>query len=113
MPEEAAERYMEWLDREEERLGIGRVQRSLADIDELKELLTEELGYEPTEAQVGTFTEMGKARYEIMPEVGVTSYRYERPWGYQMFYRDIPTGKFISYATVTERIKGAWAEWGY
>lgn len=113
MPKEAAERYMEWLEREEERLGVARTQRGTTDIEEAKAMLFEELGYEPTEAQVSTFMNIGKARYEIMPEVEVTSYRFERPWGYQMVYRDVPTGRFIAYREVSERIKGYWVGWGY
>lgn len=104
---------MEWLEREEERLGIVTTQRATTDIEEAKKMLYGELGYEPSETQVSTFMEMGKARYEIMPEVGVTSLRFERPWGYQTTYRDVTTGKFISYAETTARIKTGWAEWGY
>jgi len=113
MPKEAAERYMEWLEREEERLGISAVGRATVDIEEAKRMLYEELGYEPTEGQLSTFMEFGKARYEIMPEVGVTSYRFERPYGYQIVYRDVFTGRFMSYPAVSERIRGYWKEWGY
>jgi len=113
MPKEPAERYMEWLEREEERLGIAATQRGTMDITEAKAMLADELGYEPTEGQLDTFMMTGKARYEVMPEVGVTSRMFERPWGRQMTYRDVATGKFISYAETSERIGGYWADWGY
>ena len=110
MADTPPEDLMEWLMREEERLGIAKTQRATLEIEEAKEMLFEELGYEPTEAQVDSFMETGKTRYEIMPEVGVTSRRYERVWGYQMVYTDVPTGKFLSYAEVSKRIKAAWVE---
>lgn len=113
MPKEAAERYMEWLEREEERLGMGATVRASEDVEVARDLLYEELGYDPSEAQVSSFMEMGKARYEVMPEVGITSARFERPWGYQTVYRDIATGKFMAFRGVSERIKGYWTEWGY
>ncbi|GAI86688.1 unnamed protein product [marine sediment metagenome] len=113
MPKEPAERYMEWLEREEERLGIAATQRASMDIEEAREMLYEELGYDPTESQLSTFMELGKARYEIMPEIGITAYRFERPYGYQMVYQDVKTTLFISYAETTERIKMGWGEWRY
>lgn len=113
MPKTPEERYMEWLQREEELWGIDEMQRATTDIERLRELLYEELGYEPTASQLSSFMEFGKARYEIMPEVGATTTRFLRPYGYQQVYRDIPTGRFISYKEASRRISEYWAEWGY
>lgn len=113
MPKAPEERYMEWLIRVEEEFGLAATQRGTLEIEEARRLLYEELGFEPTESQVSSFMMFGKARYEIMPEIGIMSYRFERPWGYQMVYRDIPTGRFISYPEVTERLRIGWADWGY
>jgi len=113
MPKEPAERYMEWLEREEERLGIGATARATEDVEAAKRLLYEELGFDPSEAQVSAFMDIGKARYEIMPEVNITSARLERPWGFQTSYRDVRTGRFTSFTEVSERIRNYWAGWGY
>uniref|UniRef100_A0A6H2A3K7 Uncharacterized protein n=1 Tax=viral metagenome TaxID=1070528 RepID=A0A6H2A3K7_9ZZZZ len=113
MPKEPEERYMEWLQREEELWGIVKMQRATTDEEELRELLYSELGYEPTESQVSSFMQFGKARYEIMPEVGVTSARFDRPYGYQQTYRDVATGRFISYTETSRRIGEYWKGWEY
>ena len=108
MPKEAGEKYMEWLEREEESLGIGAVQRGTMDIEELRAMLYDELGYAPTDAQLDAFMGTATTRYEVMPEVRVTSLRVERPWGYQMMYRDVATGRFMSYADLSSRVTEYW-----
>lgn len=113
MPKEPQERYMEWLSRKEEELGVGRLMGFLADWEACEAELSEEAGRRVEFHEVEAFMTWGKARYEVMPEVGVTSYRFERPWGFQMVYRDILTGRFMSYTATSERIRGYWREWGY
>jgi len=108
MPETPPEDLMEWLLREEEIWGIGKTTRLTIDEEELREFLYKELGYEAHESQVAGFRDAAKIRYEIMPEVGITTARYLRPYGYQQTYRDVATGKFISYAETSRRIGEYW-----
>lgn len=113
MPKEPAERYVEWLQREEELWGIDKMQRVTTDIEEARAFLYGELGYEAKESQLSGFMEFGKARYEIMPEVGITTTRFLRPYGYQQTYRDVATGRFTSYKEASRRITEYWKEWSY
>ncbi|GAI51971.1 unnamed protein product [marine sediment metagenome] len=92
---------MEWLDREEEIVGLDAVMRGTVDEKTLRELLYEELGYEPTEGQLGAWQQAGQAKFEQLPQVGVAFERLEQVvagqvWGYRPAYRDITTGRFIS-----------------
>uniref|UniRef100_A0A6H1ZWF6 Uncharacterized protein n=1 Tax=viral metagenome TaxID=1070528 RepID=A0A6H1ZWF6_9ZZZZ len=104
MAGEMSEAYLEWLEREEETVGLGAAMRAATDIEEAKKLLTEELGYTPTDAQVEAFTGAGTMKYKTMPEIGVGFERIEHVWGKQSTYRDILTGRFVSPRYVTEAI---------
>lgn len=110
MPKTPEERYMEWLQREEELYGVDAMQRATTDMEEMKKLLRQELGYEPSETQVSAMTSVGRTRYEALPEVKVTTARFERPWGYQQTYRDVTTGRFISYAETSRRVTEFWTK---
>jgi len=107
MAGEMSEAYLEWLEREEETVGLGAAMRAATDIEEAKKLLTEELGYTPTDAQVEAFTGAGTMKYKTLPEIGVGFERLEQKWGYQPAYRSTvaPTkGQFVSPKYVMEAI---------
>jgi len=96
------ERYLEWLDREESIVGIDAIMRAGMDVGEAIKLLEKELGYTPTEKQLGAFQETAFGKYEALPSVGVY---YQRDWhpekqGYQSTYRDTMTGRFVSRSDV-------------
>ena len=102
------EKYLEWLDREEDVLGLDAMMFGSESKDNMFLLLKQELGYEPTDSQVNSMFDAATQRYEIMPEVEVS---YDRIWhpehlGYQSTYRDTTTGRFISRADVQARIRG-------
>lgn len=92
------EKYLEWLDREEEQVGIDTIMRAATDMQEAIKLLEQELGYTPTEKQLAAFQGAGMTRYEALPSIGVYHEREFHPeWqGYQSVYRDIMTGRFVS-----------------
>lgn len=98
------EDLLEWLLREEEVLGIGAVERGLVDIDSARRLLYEELGYEPTDAQLAAFAEGGALKYERLPEIGVRFEMVEYTYGFRPWYRDIATGQRVSKADVSAAI---------
>lgn len=90
------ERYLEWLDREEQVLGIGVTMRASTDIEDAKQLLWRELDYEPKDWQVQPFFEAMQVKYQILPRIDVGFERIEHAWGYQSTYRDLITGRFVS-----------------
>lgn len=98
------EDLLEWLMREEELVGVGAMQRGTFDVESARRLLEKELEIEVTESRITAVLEWGQTRYEALPAVGVLPSRFERPWGFQMVYRDVTTGKFISYATVKSKL---------
>uniref|UniRef100_A0A6H2A525 Uncharacterized protein n=1 Tax=viral metagenome TaxID=1070528 RepID=A0A6H2A525_9ZZZZ len=91
------EDLMEWLLREEERLGADTTERMLADIDVLKEQLREELGgLPPTANQLAGFLEAGHLIREKLPELGIQFTPYFRR-GYVYYqYRDIVSQQWMS-----------------
>lgn len=99
-----SERYLEWLDREEEILGIGVTIGATADMEAARELLKRELGDYPTGAQLEAFMEAGAMKYKQMPEIGVSFQRIEHVWGKQSIYRDVETGQFVSGTYVQEAL---------
>jgi hypothetical protein len=106
MAKSKEERYLEWLEREEESLGLDTMLMVSEDIDYARQLLWQELGYEPTEAQLDAFTATANIKYAILPDVGVHYERIEQAWGFQPTYRDISTGRFISRDEALSRIAG-------
>ena len=91
------EDLMEWLLREEERLGADTTERMLADIEFLKEQLTEELGgFAPTDAQIGGFIEASQLLRERLPEIGVSFTPFIRRGKVFYQYRDLVTQQFMS-----------------
>ncbi|GAH76272.1 unnamed protein product [marine sediment metagenome] len=109
MPETPPEKLMGWLTREEEEFGLtGSIERTI-DPDTVREMLREELRYEPTEEQVGLMYGAARYKYETLPTIGVRPELYVRPWGKQVTYRDVTTGRFMSREAIeTRRI-----EFGY
>jgi len=97
------ETLMKWLDREEQEWGIQAMIGRTVTEDRLAAWLQEELGMRYSPDLVPTFYEVARAKYEIMPAINISTAVYERKWGKQLIYRDINTGKFISYKTVAER----------
>ncbi len=96
MPGTPEEDLLEWLEREEERLGFTSIDDALDDITKARDLLYEELGYDITEEQFTGLQHALKTRYEDFPAIGVEMKRFEQPWGYQTIYRDILSKQFIS-----------------
>ena len=92
----AEERYLEWLEREEEVLGLDAIIRASPDIEDARRLLFDELGYTPTDAQLDAFMGAGTMKYQQLPEIGVGFERIEHTWGYEPTYRDLITGRFVS-----------------
>ena len=90
------EDLLAWLEREEERLGFTAVEGGLSDIEKARDLFYDELGYDVTEEQFGGLQHALMTRYEELPAIGISYGRIERAWGYQPFYRDMTTGKFVS-----------------
>lgn len=96
------EHYLEWLDREEEQVGIDAVMRASKDYQEAIKLLEQELGYTPTERQLEVFQSAALTRYELLPSIGVYFDREFHPeWqGYQSIYRDLITERYVSRSDV-------------
>lgn len=91
--------FLEWLMREEEEFGLtGAIERTI-DPEACRRMLQEELHYkfpkEVSEAQVKAMYETARYKYETLPEIAARPELYVRPWGKQVTYRDIPTGRFI------------------
>ena len=102
------EKYLEWLDREEDVLGLDDMMWASESEDNMFLLLKKELGYDPTDSQVSSLFNAAQQKFEVLPEVEVS---YERIWypehlGYQSTYRDTSTGRFISKVDVQARIRG-------
>jgi hypothetical protein len=67
------ERYIEWL----ERLEIPI--EETATIEDLQAYLREEFGF--GDAQIEALSSAAVARYEVLPEYGITPHIIEYPWG--------------------------------
>lgn len=113
MAKEPQERYMEWLVRKEEEFGVGAVQRLLGEFEELGSVLSAQADRLVEEHEVLAFMEWGKARYEIMPEIGITTFWAPHLGGRHISYYDVERRRIISYTEVTGRLKEYWKEWGY
>ena len=107
MATQQGEAYLDWLEREEERLGFAAVDTGLADIKSARDLLYEELGYDVTEKQFEALKDAVITRYEELPSIGISYDRVEHAWGYQDTYRDIITGRFTAKADVFDLLAGA------
>ena len=108
MPKVLGEKYLEWLSREEELLGIDATARASTDVEAARRLLYSEIGYEPSESQISAFMEAGMTRYEQLPQIGVT---YAREWhpefqGYESTFRDIATGRYVARTDVMAALAG-------
>lgn len=99
------EDVLEWLTREEERLGTEAVERATLDIDEARKLLYSELGYDPTESQLEAWMRAGTTKYETLPQLGVELIPLKRPWGTQFSYYDYARHRFTKVETVIEAIR--------
>jgi len=100
MPKQPEERYLEWLDRVEEKLGSEYMERATLDVDTFKRMLEDELTTEGMEAGAGRFVEMAIDKYEIYPKIGA---RYETLWHpTRLFSQPVYRikGKFASYEQV-------------
>lgn len=102
----AEDKYMEWLEREEEVLGLDTTVRTVGDLEYASTLLEEELGYTPTEKQLDAFMGAAQSKYESLPQIGVTPVVIERNWGSQVVYRDIISGRFVSYDDIKSALEG-------
>lgn len=105
MPKEPEERYLEWLTREEERVGLSATLRATEDIEYARVLLYDELGYEPTESQLSTFMGSGAVRFEQLPTLGVSYKMEEHWWGFQSTYRDVVTGRYVKVTDVYSALR--------
>jgi hypothetical protein len=96
--------FLKWLEREEEVFGMtGAIERTI-DPDACRRMLLEELGYDPSDKQVGAMYEAGRMRYETLPTIGVSTSQVSYPWGKQTWYRDLTTGRRVGTADVQYRI---------
>ena len=96
------ERYLEWLEREEEVLGLDAIIRASTDIEKARRLLFDELGYTPTDMQLDAFMGAGYVKFEALPEIGVRFAREEHAWGYEPVYKDLITGQYTSRKAVEQ-----------
>lgn len=102
--------FEKWLDREEETFGLtGAITRTI-DPGRVRDMLREELGYDPTESQVDAFYEAARSRYETMPQIGVktftvTTYKGTIRERWDLWYRDIATGRRVGLEAVQERLR--------
>jgi len=101
--EEYLEDLLKWLEREEEEWGVEAMIGRTATEDRIAEWLQEELGIRYSPDLVPRYYEIARAKYEYMPSVAISTAVYERPYGKQLVYRDIATGRFIGFETVQER----------
>jgi len=95
MPKTLEEKYLDWLQREEEILGIDAMLRASEDFEYARVLLHGELGLWPTDAQIKAFQGAGTMRYEQLPQIGITRVNVgteEIPF-YQ--FTDIVSGRFV------------------
>lgn len=105
MAETPPDKLQGWLEREEEEFGItGAISRTI-DWDSARNMLKQELGYEPSDAQIELMMSAGRYRYSEMPQVGVRTEVMTYKWGQQLFYRDIATGRRVGLADVTKRLE--------
>ena len=59
------------------------------------------------ESQLTALWEKGiRKQWEEMPEVGILASTRYTPRGYYFQYRDIATGRFTSFAVVSEKLRG-------
>lgn len=101
------EKLMGWLEREEEEFGItGAVSRTL-DWEGCRAMLKEELGYDPSDAQIDLMQRAGRYRYEQLPQIEATTTQIIYPWGQQLWYRDVATGRRISTEEAQRRLSEA------
>jgi len=100
-----AEHYLEWLEREEEVIGIAGMMGMPTDIEEAQEFLRTQLGLIGTEGQAHALLETVATKYEGLPEIGVSFSRVEQVWGKQSIYRDIETGRFVSKTFVQQALE--------
>lgn len=97
--------FLKWLEREEEVFGMtGTIERTI-DPDMCRSMLLEELGYDPSDAQVNAMYEAGRMKYETLPEIGAGTSSVTYPWGKQTWYRDLTTGRRIGLADVESRME--------
>lgn len=107
MPETPVDKLQGWLEREEEEFGItGAVSRTI-DFDACYKMLKEELGYEPSVAQIDLMMQSARYRYAELPVAGARTEQVIYPWGATLWYRDVATGRRISAETVQERLRAA------
>lgn len=104
---------MEWLARKEEELTTGRLMAFLADPDMLWAELSTDADRPVEEHEVKAFIEWGKARYEILPEIGITIFWAPHRGGRHISYYDVKKHRVIGYMEVGARVKQYWEEWGY
>lgn len=74
-----------------------------------KEYLTkyfmEERGYEPSTEQLMASYGGVVTRFEVLPQIGISTFQRVTPKGTYLQYRDIPTGRFITVGEVAKRLE--------
>jgi hypothetical protein len=104
MPASPEERYLEWLDREEEKLGADFMERATFDIDTFRQMLADELTPEALAGNIQAIIDTADTKYRDLGEVGLSFERIKQAWGYQPAYRDLETGQFISREEMNRRL---------
>jgi len=109
MPVTPIDAWLEWLEHIEEELGLYGAVYGTIDPEACRKLLYEELGYEPSQAQIDLMFETGRTKYEGYPQIGVRSETVTYHRGTigqykELWFRDIPTGRRISTVAVAIRL---------
>jgi len=104
MPKDPEERYLEWLDREEEKLGTDFMERATFDVDTFRTMLKDELTPEALAGNVQAILDAAETKYRDLGGVGAMFDRLQHAWGSQPIYRDLTTGRFISRDEINRRL---------
>ena len=104
MPKTTEERYLEWLDREEENLGADYMERATLDVDTFRQMLKDELTPEAMGGAIDKLIDAADTKYRDYAAISVSFERLERAWGTQPAYRDLITGKYVSGSDVAAAV---------
>lgn len=92
------EQYLEWL----ERLDLDV--KDTVTKSRLQRVLREEFGMEPTQAQTDALFQAAHLKFdELIPE-GFAPVLIERKTGRLQLFRELATGRFISFAKIKSRL---------
>lgn len=99
------EDLLAWLTREEERLGTTAVARAAGDYAATRDLLYDELGYEPEVAQIESLMGAYEVKNAILPELGIGIIPRETRYGKVYSYYNYATHRFTGAASVMEAVR--------